>query len=119
MAVGDPAHAIDEEQDDAEQDEGVKKDEKEAGKVAANEAEKVIVPAEFNLGERELGDIALRGSGKKEHYCGISDFSELTLFWLQDKYLSVPFVWMRRLRASQVNRQHVMRQPLGLQGGKA
>ena len=74
MVVRDSPHTTDEEEDDAQDDEPKRKDEGEVGQVRADEAEEVVVPVVPELGEGEFGNIVLRGSGKKEHYCGISDF---------------------------------------------
>ena len=79
VMIGHPPDAIDEEEDDAQQDEGIDEYDDEGGKVATNKAEEVMVPGVPDLFEGKLREVILRGSGKKEHYCGISDFSELTL----------------------------------------
>ena len=96
VAIGEPPHAIDEEEDDAQQDEGIEKDDEEAGKVATNEAEEVVVPVVPDLCEGKLRDVVLRGSGKKEHYCGISDFSELALVLASGQVSLGSTGWMRR-----------------------
>ena len=74
LTVGEGPHAVDEEADQVGKDEGDDQDDDHLRKVFVDEGECVAVPVVDDVLEGDVGDVVLRGTGKKEHYCGISDF---------------------------------------------
>ncbi|HEX6496480.1 MAG TPA: hypothetical protein VF018_13405, partial [Acidobacteriaceae bacterium] len=65
VAVGEAAHALDEEDDDAHQDDCYEEQEYELGEVLLDKGERIAVPVAQHVGEME---IILRGEEGKEHY---------------------------------------------------
>jgi hypothetical protein len=71
LVVCETPDAVDEEEDDAKENEGVGEDEEEAREVMADEAEEVMVPVVLYVGE---GEVVLQREGEKEHDECFSEF---------------------------------------------